>query len=510
MTPRIPAIIEAMLRADFYPHDTQDIRLLQTHISWVILTGNFAYKVKKPVDFGFLDFSSLERRQHFCREELRLNRRLAPHLYLAALPVGKQGGHFQLDGKQDISEWCIKMRQFGDGNLLNERMQTGDFDAHWMDALARDIAGFHHSAECSDTITTYGAPHFLLRHIDASLNTALHHPEAIGPDLIHALRRQCMEQAKALAPVFDARMRDKRIRDCHGDLHLGNIALFEGRPTVFDCIEFNPEYRAIDTLSDAAFLVMDLDARGHTDLAFRFLSRYLEFSGDYSGMALLPLFLSYRAGVRGKVACLLAGDASVGPGEAEGKLQEAAIYFDLAAGYLNSPPSPRLYAIGGLSGSGKSHLALKGCGIERAIIIRSDATRKRIAASHPDLELYGNAMNRHTYDAMYDAASCLLAAGWPVILDATFLSGAERDMASRLAESAGVAYQLFWLDIPQEQLRENIRHRQADGNSISDAGLGVLDHQLASFQRPDEPGVLFLSSTEAWPQASRHHDDVLM
>jgi len=501
MTPHIPAVIEAMLRADFYPHDTQDIRLLQTHISWVILTGKYAYKVKKPVDFGFLDFSSLDRRKHFCAEELRLNRRLAPHLYLAALPIGKLGGCFQLDGKQGISEWCIKMRQFDDGNLLVERMQTGDFDARWIDILAKDIAGFHLGAECSKAITTYGAPHFLLRHIDASLNTALHHPEVIDPVLIHDLRRQCMELAKEFAPVFDARMRDKHIRDCHGDLHLGNIALFEDRPTVFDCIEFSPEYRAIDTLSDAAFLVMDLDARGHADLAFRFLSRYLEFSGDYSGMALLPLLLSYRAGVRGKVACLLAEDASIGQNEAQRKLHEAEDYFAQAADYLNRPPSPRLYAIGGLSGSGKSRLALKGCGIERAIIIRSDATRKRIAASHPDLALYGDAMNRHTYDAMYDAASTLLAAGWSVILDATFLSGAERNMASKLAQSSGVAYLLYWLDIPEEQLREHIRHRQTDDINISDADLNVLEHQLASFQRPDEPGVLFLPSTDAWPQA---------
>jgi len=495
----LPPLIQAMLLADFYPHETQDIHLHQTHISWVVLTREYAYKVKKPVDFGFLDFSTLEKRHHFCKEELHLNRRLAPDLYLEVLPIGQQGNKFQLGATQDTVEWCVKMRQFGDDDLLDGQIRKDSFNPKWLDTLARDIATFHAQAKQNHEITAFGAPSFLLRHIDASLNAALHHPEAIRVEEIHHLRREFMVQIERLACIFEQRMRDAHIRDCHGDLHLGNITLFNNHPTVFDCIEFNPEYRAIDTLSDVAFLVMDLDARGHADLAFRFLSRYLDLSGDYSGVQLLPLFLCYRASVRGKVACLLAEDASIEPIEKQRKLQEAAEYFALAADYLHCMPKPQIFAIGGLSGSGKSHLALLGCGPERAIIIRSDATRKRIACEYSDLDLYSEAMNKLTYQAMFNAAVILLNAGWPVILDATFLSKNERQRARDVAKSAGVSLHFTWLDVPEAKLRQHIQHRKTIGTNISDADLNVLELQLTRYQRPDEPETHFLKSAEAWP-----------
>jgi len=493
-----PPLIQAMLREDFYPHTVRNIHLLQTHISWVLLTGTYAYKVKKPVNFGFLDFSSLEKRKHFCEEELHLNRRLAPALYLDVLPISRKGDGFKLGGSSNVCDWCVKMTQFADTDLLDARIRNNTFNPEWLDMLAHDVSAFHAQASQDAATSAFGAPGYLLRHIDASLNAALHHPEAIKPGNIHDLRRQCMVQTQRLAHIFEQRMADRRIRDCHGDLHLGNVALYQGRPTVFDCIEFNPEYRAIDTLNDAAFLVMDCDARGHVDLAFRFLSRYLECSGDYGGVALLPLFLSYRAGVRGKVACLLAEDKDIEIAGKQSKLREAAGYFDLAKAYLERPAEPCLYAIGGLSGSGKSHLALIGCGKARAVIVRSDATRKRIAGQHPNLDLYGETMNHHTYQAMYDAASNLLAAGWPVILDATFLSPDERQRARDVARAAGVPFRFIWLDVPEEKLKEHIRHRQTNGKDISDAGLNVLDLQLADYRRPDDTDIRFLPSADAW------------
>ncbi|OIO68636.1 MAG: hypothetical protein COW19_02670 [Zetaproteobacteria bacterium CG12_big_fil_rev_8_21_14_0_65_55_1124] len=494
-----PPLIQAMLREDFYQHPVEEVRLLQTHASWVLLTGSFAYKVKKPVNFGFLDFSTLDKRHHFCEEELHLNRRLAPKLYLDILPIGYEDGSFKLGGTKDIRDYCVKMRQFADSDLLSERINNTAFDTAWMDVLARNIANFHAQATQNDAINTFGAPRYLLSHIDASLNTALHHPEAIKAELIHDLRRLCMQQTKHLVDIFAQRIADARIRDCHGDLHLGNIALYDGKPTVFDCIEFNPEYRAIDTLNDAAFLVMDCDARGHADLAFRFLSRYLEFSGDYSGMPLLPLFLSYRAGVRGKVACLLAEDAATGKNEKQTKLEEAARYFELAATYLKPSTTPCLYAVGGLSGSGKSHLALLGCGIARAIIIRSDATRKRIAGIHLELDLYSEEMHRHTYQAMFDAAITLLSTGWPVILDATFLSMDERQRARNTANASGVPFRFAWIDASEDKLKEHIHRRMQKGANISDADIPVLEMQLTHYHRPEEQDIHFLPSANAWP-----------
>ncbi|MDQ6966437.1 MAG: AAA family ATPase, partial [Mariprofundaceae bacterium] len=310
--------------------------------------------------------------------------------------------------------------------------------------------------------------------------------------------------------VFTRRIAQGHIRDCHGDLHPGNIAVYQGRPRIFDCIEFNPEYRAIDTLSDAAFLVMGLEAHGYADLAFRFLSRYLEHSGDYDAIPLLSLFLCYRATVRGKVACLLAEDASISNAVKSSKLAEAAQYFTLASDYLNKP-SPAcehvggqhivsLHAVGGLSGSGKSHLSLLGCGVEGAIIIRSDATRKRIAPQYSDLPLYSDAMHRLTYQAMFDAAAAVLKAGWAVILDATFLSADERQRARDLAAASNTPFRFIWLDVPEERLRHNVRQRGLQDRDISDADITVLEGQLANYHRPDEQDILYLTSADTWPQ----------
>jgi len=494
-----PALIRAMLQADFYPHACRNIHMRETHASWVVLTGPFAYKVKKPVDFGFLDFSSLDKRQHFCTEELRLNRQLAPQLYLGVLPIAYQNHHFSLGDDKNICEYCVQMRQFADEDLLDARMQSGRFDPEWMDELAKDAAAFHAGAGQSKAISAFGAADYVRQHIHAALDAATQHPEHIDPDLIIALYTHTDAAISAQQQRFTRRMHQGYIRDCHGDLHLGNIALFQNRPLIFDCIEFNPEYRAIDTLSDTAFLVMDCMARARPDLAFRFLSRYLEYSGDYDGMPLFPIFLCYRACVRGKVACLLADDDATPGAKKEQGLRTASDYFHLATALLNPAPSPCLYVIGGLSGSGKSRLALKECGPAHAVIIRSDATRKRIAAAHPELELYGEALSRLSYDAMYAAAEALLTAGWPVILDATFLSADERQRARDIAGNARLPFRLVWLDVPETSLRQHVLCRQKKGSDISDADISVLEQQLADYHRPTEPDICFLSSADTWP-----------
>jgi len=243
---------------------------------------------------------------------------------------------------------------------------------------------------------------------------------------------------------------------------------------------------------------MDCDARARSDLGFRFLARYLEFSGDYDGLAVLPLYLSYRAGVRGKVACLLSDDQGIDADEKSRQSTEATRYFNLAESYTLSS-RPRLFAIGGLSGSGKSHLALLGCGIERAIIIRSDATRKRIACNHKQHDLYGAEMNIKTYQAMFIAAETVLAADFSVILDATFLHREDREHIRYLAASAHVESWIFWLDVNKAILRKHIRQRMHSNKDVSDADLHVLDMQLADYQRPQESDICFLSSADEWP-----------
>jgi len=497
MNPR--PLIEAMMRPDFYPHAVDRVEMVQTHISWVFLTGPFAYKVKKPVDFGFVDFTTLERRRFFCEQELILNRRLAPELYLEVLPIGRNGGAYRLGGKAGIEEYCLKMVQFSQDDLLDRRLEHANFDPAWMDQLAADVSTFHATAETGPAIQAFGAPHFLRDHIEANFSVAREHlGEVISDQRLSSLRELTGTFLRHHSRRLEKRQREGRIRACHGDLHLKNIALYHEKPKVFDCIEFNDEFRMIDTMNDVAFLIMDCDARNRPDLGLRFLSRYLEYSGDYGGLMLLPLYLSYRAGVRGKVACLLSKDEGIAPEARAQQLAEAARYFSLAESYM-LPKHPRLFAVGGLSGSGKSRLALLGCGAERAVVIRSDATRKRLAGRLSDLPLYGREMNARTYASMLKAAKLALAAGFSVILDATFQRREDRDRVRRLGESAGTGSRLFWLDVDEATLRQHIRRRVRKGTDVSDADLRVLEMQLEHYQRPDEADIRFLSSTEAWP-----------
>ncbi len=499
MNHNLPALIQAMLGPDFYPHPTRGIELIQTHISWVITTGDFAYKVKKPVNFGFLDFTTLARRKYFCEQELRLNRRLAPELYLEVLPIARQGGSFRLGSGGEICDYCLKMVQFDQADLLDRRLAAGSFDPAWMDMLAADVAAFHSEAENGEAVARFGDQSLIEAHVYANVEIGEKFADrAASKQSLARLWSFYRHFFAAHGEQFAARQRKGRIRACHGDLHLKNITLFRGRPRVFDCIEFNDEFRMIDVMNDVAFLVMDCDARKRPDLGWRFLSRYLETCGDYSGLELLPLYLSYRAGVRGKVACLSSTNPGLDAETQRRQLEEARAYFTLAAAYT-AMPKPCLYVVGGLSGSGKSHLALAALARVPAVIIRSDATRKRLAKKHPDLPLYGTKMNAYTYGAMYKAAELALAAGFPVILDATFLRQQDRDRARKLAHGLGLDCRILWLDVAEPILRRRIQQRIAAGTDVSDADLSVLELQLSQYKRPTEADVLFVGDSSRWP-----------
>ncbi|WP_238701814.1 AAA family ATPase [Mariprofundus erugo] len=494
--PLLPEHLQPFLQPAFYPHPCATVRMIQTHISWVFLSGDYAYKVKKPVNPGFLDFSTLEKRHHFCQQELTLNRRLSPAIYLAVLPVCRDGDHYHLNGPGQVVDYCLKMRRFRQSDLLDRRLRSGCVNPYWMDQLAQQIAAFHQSQAAVPAI---GMDHtaLLCRHIHANIDIADGHiPPVLDPDTIARLSACADAALQQRMPQLLDRQQQGHVRHCHGDLHLKNITIIDDQAVVFDCIEFNDEFATIDTMNDLAFLIMDCDAHQRSDLGMRLLSRYLEQTADYPALSLLPLYLFYRAGVRGKVACLLA-DALSGA-EQHASLIEASHYFTLASRYCQAD-TPHLFAIGGFSGSGKSHLALLGCGRERAIIIRSDATRKRIAANYPELDLYGMDMTRHTYQRMYDAAHTALMAGFSVILDAAFLQPEERLQVRALAETCQIPCTFFWLNIDPELLRRRICQRQLAGNDISDADLSVLQRQLATCSPPREPWLHHLSSSDHWP-----------
>jgi len=493
----LPAHLQALLTPEFYPHPADAIRLIQTHISWVFLAGCYAYKVKKPVNFGFLDFTTLAARKHYCTRELTLNRRLTDDIYLAVLPVCRSTTGYQLDSGGAIVDYCLQMHRFEQADLLENRLLAGQFNPAWMDELARDIALFHHR---QPAITASDIDHYklLAGHIRSNLETAAaHQPAAIEPATLDQLTAFADHALTRLETDLLTRQKQGFVRHCHGDLHLRNLTLMHGHPRPFDCIEFNDDFASIDCMNDIAFLVMDCDAHNRPDLGMRFLSRYLEHTADYAGLLLLNLYLFYRAGVRGKVACLLADEMEQSV-EQTASLQEARHYLELA-GHYAQPDKPRLFAVGGLSGSGKSHLALQGCGIERAVIIRTDATRKRIAPDHPQLDLYGMEMNSLTYQAMLGGAETALQAGWSVILDAAFLRDDERLQVRELADRCHVPLSFFWLDIATDLLSSRIIDRQQAGTDISDADINVLAFQQSVYQPPAEAWVKHLNSSDCWP-----------
>jgi len=488
------------MESDFYPHKTRDISLIQTHISWVILTGDYAYKVKKPVDFGFLDFTGLEQRKFFCERELELNRRFSPELYLEVLPISSQGDRsFQLGPTENIVEYCLKLAQFSQDDLLDKRLKTGRFEPQWMDRLAETVADFHARIAEINAYGKFGGVASIRTRIEANLAVAEHSSLKIRDHgLIQAIRSFCDGMLQRFGGVIEQRQQEGFVRNCHGDLHLRNIVLVDGKPHLFDCIEFNDEFRMIDVMNDAAFLVMDCDARKRPDLGLRFISRYLEQTGDYPGLRLMPLYLTYRACVRGKVACLLANDPGLDSQTKTLRVREAASYFSLAGQYTEFY-TPALFVIGGLSGSGKSHLALQALSHIPAIIIRSDATRKRLSTLYPDEPLYGKGMDIRCYEAMYEAAETTLRAGFSVILDATFLRQADRGRARKIAKIAGAPIRIYWLDMDEKLLRERIRERMRAGTDVSDADLEVLQSQLATYQRPQEEDIEFLTDSNNWP-----------
>ncbi len=469
--------------------------MMQTHISWIFLTGHYAYKLKKPLNLDFLDFSTLANRKFYCEQELTLNRRLTNDIYLDVLPLCQQGKMYKLDGSGDVLDYCLKMRQFDQSGLLDQRLKNDQFDPVWMDQLAESTARFHIEQHST---SQFGQPQMLADHIRTNLDVAAEYiNDALNERTIAELRDFARDELSRQNENLLKRQHDGFIRPCHGDLHLKNITLINNTPCIFDCIEFSDEFRIIDTMNDAAFLLMDCDAHGRPDLGFRFLSRYLEQTGDYSGLSLLNLYLFYRATVRGKVATLLATEFT-DKNQRSQQFKEAKQYFNLAALYTRTKKS-ELFVIGGLSGSGKSHLALLGCGIERAIIIRSDAIRKRIAADFPDLELYSREMHINTYKTMFDDARSALTAGFSVILDATFLHPDSRQQAHNLLQTYDVPFHFFWLDVEENILRDRIGKRQSSANDISDADLRVLDLQLSEYRRPTEPWIQFLNSNSSWP-----------
>lgn len=477
MTP----LIKGLLTACSLAHPAPAPVLIETHISWVILSGAYAYKIKKPLKLGFLDFSSLDQRRHFCSEEIRLNRRLAPEIYLGVVPICGTETEPRFNGPGPLVEWAVQMRAFPANATLD---REAEISMEQIDAIAEAVATFHAGIDIAPARSAYGRPESVIIPIEDNfivLGKLCPAGDRRRQLLLERLQAWCKAAGDALFSHFTARKAKGFIRECHGDLHLGNIAWVDGRPLIFDALEFNPGLRHIDLISEIAFLSMDLRHRGRHDLAWRLLDRYLELTGDIYGMAALSYYQVYRATVRAKVAAILADEH---PEEADVHLQQSLSYLELAD-QLADARHPALLQMHGVSGSGKTWLSQQLLEQLGALRLRSDVTRKRLFGLQPLQEstaipggIYTPDADRRTLTTLAEDAKVLLAAGFLVIVDATFLHRRWRDPFQALAGEIGVPWLIIAVEAPLDVLQIRISRRQQSGGDASEAGLAVLRAQL--------------------------------
>ncbi|MGB0911072.1 MAG: AAA family ATPase [Nitrospirales bacterium] len=511
----LPLLISSLQNPSLYTHDIQHFELIETHISWVLLTGPYAYKIKKPVNLGFLDFSRLEQRRIFCEEELRLNRRLAPTFYLALVTISGSAEAPRLDGTGEPLEYAVKMKQFPQEALLSHCIQQGHITSTHIDELAKSLATFHAQCAIAEPSSEFGSPD-LVRQIVLD-NFQLLPAEAhklISKPQIDQLSQWATAEHRRCVKYFEKRKAEGFIRECHGDLHLGNIALVDDEIVIFDCIEFSKRFRWIDVMSEVAFVVMDLIDRSAPALGWRLLNGYLEQTGDYEGLHLLPYYMSYRAMVRAKVTGIRLAQTGAEDSEHGDLTEELNKYLELAASFTK-PPNPMLIITHGLSGSGKTTVSQTLLESFGAIRIRSDIERKRLLGlsqegrtEKQNLPLvYSKDSTEATYAHLDALARTILKSAFSVIVDATFLKQSYRDIFATLAQDLHLPFVILDIRAPVATLRKRVEDRLSVGQDASEADISVLEQQLSHdepFSPTEQPLVLEVETEQP------HHLDELL
>jgi aminoglycoside phosphotransferase family enzyme/predicted kinase len=488
-TANLPVLAQRLLEPAAYPHPTAGIRLVETHISWVFLTGDYVYKVKKPCSLGFLDFSTLERRHECCLEEVRLSGRFAPDLYLGVVPITGSRDRPRIEGTGEPIEWAVKMRQFDESGRLDRLFDDGRLTPADCARLGTEIAHAEQRLAVADPAEPWGTAALFLSTVVMNLDQVRRaRPEAA--DRVGALHAWFAREVDRLRPLLEARIAAGKIRECHGDLHLANIVLHDGRMMAFDGIEFNASLRWIDVASDVAFLAMDLESRGRPDLAAHVVSSWMEAADDHAAAGVMTLFMVYRAIVRGAVAAIRQGQA-IDAGDsatAASAGAESDRYLALAA-RLTGAPRPMLVVTSGASGSGKTTAAAAIVGACRAVRLRSDVERKRLAGMEANdrpgdaattASLYAPTMTARVYARLAAVADTLLAAGRSVVVDAACTLRSQREMFGAVARARGCPIVWLEFDIPAADLLARVSRRQAEGHDASDATTDVVHAQLAA------------------------------
>ncbi|OOG36696.1 bifunctional aminoglycoside phosphotransferase/ATP-binding protein [Polaromonas sp. A23] len=463
-------------------------QLIETHISWVLLAKDTAYKIKKPVHLPFVNYSTLQARQHFCEEEVRLNQRLAPSLYLGMTRITGTAHSPELDGAGPVLEYAVRMRRFAPGALFSERIAARTLNNTDIDQLAALLADAHGKAPHADAASSFADT----GHRRGNALAALEGVRPFASAAAQAALQSWIEtQAGMLAPLWASRKAEGRVRECHGDLHLANIVRLDDGVAAFDCIEFDPALRWIDVLDDAAFVVMDLAAYQQRDLCFRFLNAWLDRTGDHGSLPALRFAVVYRALVRAQVAHLR------DPGN-----DTARRYLDVALVWAQ-PGTAWLSIMHGLPGSGKTYVSQRLLEQEGAIRLRSDVERKRLYglgmlddSRAKGLDLYGANVTARTYGQLFGVARTALQAGFPVILDAAFPHRAERDQAHALARDLGVPFSIVHCEAPLPVLRQRLLARRGDA---SEANFAVLEQLRPGTEALADDELPFLRTVAPGP-----------
>jgi hypothetical protein len=480
-------MLDDLARPEAYPAPQPTaVRCVTTHISWVFITDHEVWKLKRPVDYGFVDYTTVERRRHFCHEEVRVNQRLASDVYLGVVPVRLDQGRYSFVGQGDIVDYAVRMRRLPDAWNAENLLRRGELAHDHLALLAERLRMFY----ATSTIpSTGGAVKDVLRNVAENF-------DQVRPYIGRFLDRETFDavetwqRGQLTRPVFEAREREGRIRDGHGDLRLEHVYFEDDRPIVIDAIEFNERFRIGDVAADVAFLAMELDARSRADLAEGFLAAVARELDDYDLYAVVDFYLSYRAWVRGKVAAFLAADPSTEPEKVERKRREASRLFALARTYAGPRPGVRaVVAVGGLIGAGKSTLAQALARRLGVPVLDSDRTRKSLAGVRPtdqaSAAAYTAPFTRRTFDEMFRRADLVLRSGRGVILDATFRTRELRLRARELATRHGRPFRFVEAVCDEQTLRERLRARRGEV-SVSDATEELLDQVRREFEPVNE------------------------
>ena len=486
--------IKDLLRPEAYPHRPEKIELRQTHISWVFLAGDLVYKVKKPVDFGFLDFTTLDKRRRFCEREVALNRRLCRDVYLGVVPVVRTPEGLKFEAEGEVVDWAVKMKRLPEEGMMGRLIEEGRLTSEHIELLVQKLVPFFREAETGPAVNRYGSLETVRFNVEENfeqtrpfVGRAL---SRLRYEYIVSWSRRFMEEKEG---VFARRIREGFIRDGHGDLYSANVCFDDLREVyVFDCIEFNERFRCGDVAQDLAFMAMDLDFHGLPHLSRLFIERYVELSGDRGLYEILDFYKCYRAYVRGKIGCFTSEDPGLSEEARKKALASARRYFDLAYAYAGG--RPLLLVVFGLSGTGKSVLSRALSERLLAIHFNSDVVRKELAGIPPsehrfepfESGLYAPEMTERTYEELLRRAEKELSAGRDVVLDATYRARKHREAVLHLAERLHARALFILCEAPEEVVRERLLLRARKEGEPSDGRWEIYLSQKERFEPPEE------------------------